>query len=189
MSVRYNCPQYLDTWRDKGTFPAIHTGIVDLLTSELSVDDCVVLDLGSSTGLLSRRLADQGYVVYPVESSRAAISQGKEYGTYDGLPVTHMRLRSDDMSELADWIAMNGITAVVARRVFPELDDCGIAPLQIGDTFLAAGVQHLFVEGRVPRAGARHRLHCLDKEIAALGPGWTVTTRDGAHRALLRASV
>lgn len=183
--TRFNCPEYVDAWKDGGKFPNIHNGIFNLITRGVKPEDGNILDLGSSTGLLSRRLADAGYTVYPMEASRVAINEGTEAGVYDDLEVTQFRLRPSRVDEFIDWLTDHQIKVVVARRVFPELDDSGIPPALMSESFITAGVEHLFVEGRVPRANVKHRLHNLNAEIDALGSLWSLAGVDFPHRAHL----
>lgn len=183
--TRFNCPEYVDAWKDGGKFPNIHNGIFNLIARGVKPEDGNILDLGSSTGLLSRRLADAGYTVYPMEASRVAIAEGTEAGVYDDLEVTQFRLRPSRIPEFIEWLSKHHIKVVVARRVFPELDDSGIPPVLMTEAFIAAGVEHLFVEGRVPRANVKHRLHNLRAEIDALGLLWSVADVDLPHRAHL----
>ena len=187
--TRFDCPEYVRAWQNDGKFPAIHDGIFALLTEKVDPSMGAVLDLGSSTGLLSRRMADAGFTVFPLEGSRAAITAGREAGIYDGLEVTRTRILPGDMRDtFPAWLASHNITIVMARRVFPELDDYGVHPPWLSRAFMEAEVQHLFVEGRVLRPNAIHRLRSLNDEIKAIGTGWEVESYDGPHRAhLIRA--
>lgn len=183
--TRFNSAAYLDAWKSGGSFPAIHTGLFNLVITEVTPDVGAVLDLGSSTGLMSRRLADAGYTVLAVEGSRAALAAGREAGTYEGILASHWRLLACSLTEFSAWVELQQIKIVVARRVFPELDDYGVRPAMLSELFIGAGVEHLFVEGRAPRSAATHRLPTLEYEIEALGDDWTVVSNDGPHRAHL----
>jgi hypothetical protein len=186
--TRFDCPEYIDEWKATGRFPAIHDGIFAMLQAAVSPEDCRVLDLGSSTGLLSRRMADAGYTVYAIEGSVATSNVGREAGLYDGVEIMRARLRPDDLRSLREWLHTRKIAVVMARRVFPELDDYRLAPPTLARVFAEAGVEHIFVEGRLPRHNSTHRLSTLDKEIEALGDLWEVESYDGPHRAhLVRA--
>lgn len=182
---RYDCPQYLTTWKRTGKFPDIHDAMFRLVTSEVIPDIGVVLDLGSSTGLLTRRLREAGYQVVSIEASRAAIDAGNKVGTYGDTPPVSWKLAPDQMSSLAWWLGLHKVKAVVARRVLPELDDHGIDPAMVSQALIDGGVRHLFLEGRQPRAGAKHRLGALEREIDGLGEHWRVETAIGADLAYL----
>jgi hypothetical protein len=170
--TRFDCPEYVRAWQDTGKFPPIHDGIFALLKAKIPVaeDGTTVLDLGSSTGLLSRRMADAGYTVYAIEGSVATSNVGREAGIYDGIEIMRSRLKTEDLRDL---------------RVFPELDDYGVAPQFLARVFAEAGVKHILVEGRLQRPYATHRLKSLSDEITALGDLWTVESYDGPHRAHL----
>jgi hypothetical protein len=182
---RFDCPEYVEAWQASGSFPAIHDGIFSLLSNILPDLDGSVLDLGSSTGLLSRRMADAGYTVYAIEGSVATSNVGRNAGIYSGIEVLRARLKPRDMGSFAEWLSKRDIKVVMARRVFPELDDYGCHPSFLAQVFAEAGVEHIFVEGRLPRPNATHRLQTLHDEIAALGPLWEVDRQDGPHRAHL----
>lgn len=181
--TRFDCPEYVDEWKATGSFPAIHDGIFSLLRNVLPDVDGAVLDLGSSTGLLSRRMADAGYTVFAIEGSVATSNVGRAAGIYSGIEVTRARMRPSDLNSFGDWLAKHDIRVVMARRVFPELDDYGCHPKTLARVFAEAGVEHIFVEGRLPRPNATHRLQTLIDEIEALGPLWQVDRQDGPHRA------
>ena len=183
--TRFDCPEYVEQWKATGAFPAIHDGIFALLTNTVPDVDGTVLDLGSSTGLLSRRMADAGYTVIPMEGSRATVNVGTEAGVYAGMEVFRHRLKPGDLRSFTEWLINRQVAVVMARRVFPELDDYGCHPKFLSRCFAEAGVAHLFVEGRLPRPNAIHRLRTLDEEIDALGPLWEVASMDGPHRAHL----
>jgi hypothetical protein len=185
--TRFDCPEYVRAWQDTGKFPPIHDGIFALLKAKIPVaeDGTTVLDLGSSTGLLSRRMADAGYTVYAIEGSVATSNVGREAGIYDGIEIMRSRLKTEDLRDLREWMHRQEISVVMARRVFPELDDYGVAPQFLARVFAEAGVKHILVEGRLQRPYATHRLKSLSDEITALGDLWTVESYDGPHRAHL----
>ncbi|WP_457066992.1 hypothetical protein [Mycobacteroides abscessus] len=187
---RFNSTEYLDAWKDTGKYPAIHDGIIRLIMGGVDQDVGPVLDLGSSTGLLTRRLWGKGYDVVGVESSRAAVAAGREAGTYladsadapAGPVVYRHQLLPGELHDFGVWLLEHEIKVVVARRVLPELDDYGVPPGMLSEVLVNAGVEHLFVEGRAPRAHATHKLPTLAQEIDALGECWTSKTFDGPHR-------
>ncbi|MBH0778806.1 class I SAM-dependent methyltransferase [Nocardia bovistercoris] len=183
---RYDSAEHLYDWQRNGTFPRIHDDIYNLVRSEVSPSDGGVLDLGSSTGLLTRRLAQAGYTVEGIEADANAIAAGRTAGTYaPGVPVQHWMLTPGELPDLADYLADSAIRVVVARRVLPELDDAGITPAMLGDTFAKASVRHLFLEGRAPRQAATHRVRSVSIECAELERHWTPITFDGKNRAYL----
>ncbi|MBF6460167.1 hypothetical protein IU433_14090 [Nocardia puris] len=184
--ARFDSAQHLYDWQRSGRFPAIHDGIYNLVRSEISPTDGPVVDLGSSTGLLTRRLEQVGYTVCGVEADAKAVDAGQRAGVYGrGAPVWHFALAPQTLPEFAVWVEGRRTRAVVARRVLPELDNVGVAPAILGRTLAEAGVRHLFIEGRAPRRDATHRLRRLADEIGELEEHWRPATFDGAHRAYL----
>lgn len=191
--TRFNSTEYLDAWKATGKYPAIHDGILRLITGAVDQDVGPMLDLGSSTGLLTRRLWGKGYDVAGVEFSRAAVTAGREAGTYladsadapAGPEVYRHQLLPGELHDFGVWLLEHQIKVVIARRVLPELDDYGVTPAMLSEVLIHVGVEHLFVEGRAPRAHATHRLSNLTQEIDALGECWTPKTFDGPHRAHL----
>ncbi|WP_067565869.1 hypothetical protein [Nocardia acidivorans] len=183
---RFDSAEHLYDWQRTGRFPKIHDDIYNLIRSEVSPGDGAALDLGSSTGLLARRLKHARFVVHAVEADANSIVVGRGAGTYGpGVPVRHWMLTPGQMPEFGEFLAGAGITIVAARRVLPELDDAGVSPELLGETLANAGVRHLFLEGRAPRQDAKHRLRSVSDEVAGLQKYWKPTTFDGKHRVYL----
>ncbi|MFI5778681.1 hypothetical protein [Nocardia sp. NPDC051570] len=183
---RFDSAEHLYDWQRSGRFPRIHDDIYNLIRSEVSPADGPVLDLGSSTGLLARRLHRAQFVVHAVEADATAIDAGRTAGTYGpNMPVRHWMLTPGQMPEFGEFLRENGVTVVVARRVLPELDNAGVTPELLGATLAKAGVRHTFLEGRAPRQGSRHRLSSVNDEIAGFDERWQATTFDGKHRVYL----
>ncbi|RJO69790.1 class I SAM-dependent methyltransferase [Nocardia panacis] len=183
---RFDSAEHLYDWQRSGRFPRIHDDIYNLIRSEVSPSDGPVLDLGSSTGLLARRLQHARFAVHAVEADANSIDAGRTAGTYGpNVPVRHWMLTPGQMPEFGEFLANAGITIVVARRVLPELDDAGVTPELLGETLANAGVSHLFLEGRAPRQDAKHRLRSVSDEVAGLETDWRPATFAGNHRAYL----
>lgn len=185
---RFDSAEHLYDWQRSGRFPRIHDDIYNLVRSEVSPSDGAVLDLGSSTGLLARRLHKARFVVHAVEADANSIDAGRTAGTYGpSVPVRHWMLTPSQMPEFGEFLRASGVTIVAARRVLPELDDAGVKPAMLGETLTKAGVRHLFVEGRAPRQDAKHRLRSVIDEVANLERCWKAVTFDGKHRVYLTA--
>lgn len=90
--MRFDAPEHVDAWRSTGRFPVIHDAIVRLVQEEIDPRAGTVLDVGSSTGLLTRRLTDSGYVVAAAQEPGAALDAGRLAGLYDGVPVFDQRI-------------------------------------------------------------------------------------------------
>lgn len=184
--ARFDSAEHLDDWQRTGRYPKIHDDIYNLIRSEVDASDGAVLDLGSSTGLLARRLDAAGFDVTGIEADAKAIDAGKGAGTYRGtVAVCHWLLTPDELPKLSDFIESRRIRVVVARRVLPELDDAGVTPELLGAVLAKSGVRHLFLEGRAARQGSKHRLRSVSAEVAGIARCWTATTFDGQHRAYL----
>ncbi len=184
--ARFNSSEHLYDWQRTGRYPKIHDDIYNLIRSEVDTADGAMLDLGSSTGLLARRLEGAGFNVTGIEADAKAIEAGKVAGTYGrAVSVCHWLLTPDEMPKLFDFIDSRRIRIVVARRVLPELDNAGVTPELLGATLADAGVRHLFLEGRAPRQGATHRLRSVTDEIAELEHRWKTTTLDIKHSVYL----
>ncbi|WP_416565068.1 hypothetical protein [Nocardia testacea] len=121
---RYDSAEHLYDWQRNGRFPKIHDDIYNLVRSEVGPEDGAVLDLGSSTGLLTRRLEQAGFDVVGIEADANAIEAGRTAGTYAGsVPVRHWMLTPNQLPEFGIFLRSARIKTVVARRVLPELDD------------------------------------------------------------------
>lgn len=186
MTRRFDSEDYLTEWRDGRTFPPIHDGIYALAEKHLPLGETVV-DLGACTGLLSRRLSDVlGLDVIAVEPHHASRLRGARYGTWgDRIHVHTLPISSKaGIGHFRTLLTVTKPTAIVARRVFPEIyESTELVEPGSWDDFVAAlnasTVTMIIVEGRKFSTRTTHPLGNLDLEIAALGPRWAVTERDG----------
>lgn len=179
--MRFDAPEHVDAWRSTGRFPVIHDAIVRLVQEEIDPRAGTVLDVGSSTGLLTRRLTDSGYVVAAAQEPGAALDAGRLAGLYDGVPVFDQRITPATLPDLLDWLQERGVTAVVARRVFPELHDA-LGPEMFGQLAAGlgyAGVRTIVLEGRQARSNTLHALGSRPNECEALAPAWTPVVQRG----------
>ncbi|MGV9668660.1 hypothetical protein [Nocardia niigatensis] len=184
--ARFDSAEHLYDWQRTGRFPRIHDDIYNLVRSEVSPTDGELLDLGASTGLLTRRFAQARFVVNAIEADPASIDAGRAAGTYGpGVPVQLWTLTPAALPDFVEYLVAREIRIVVARRVLPELDNSGVTPELLGEALANAGVNHLFLEGRSPRQDAKHRLRSVSDEIAGLENHWSPATLDGKHRAYL----
>ncbi|KWW97369.1 hypothetical protein LI90_4341 (plasmid) [Carbonactinospora thermoautotrophica] len=188
--TRFDAPEYVHAWKTRGAYPRIHDNITTVVREELDpTDPGVLLDLGSSTGLLARRLTDAGYLVCAVQEPGRALDHGRKAGVYDGVPVLELRITPVTLPRLLDWVREQHVYAVVARRVFPELYDA-LGPNSFRDLAVGlrdAGARWIILEGRAPTTRATHPLNCAAREVDALAPAWTLARRQGAV-AVLEAS-
>jgi hypothetical protein len=174
-SMRFNDPEYVAAWRRDGTFPAIHTKLVELVLSKAKGRTFV--DLCGSTGLLGRQLVSRGMTGSAVEASSKAIIGGAYDGAYLAL---ELRLTPASLPILISWIRTTGAVTAIARRCLPELADAGLWPDALGQALIEAGITELFLEGRVVSARSVHKLASAELEIAALAKRWKLVTQVGA---------
>lgn len=167
--------EHLYDWQRAGIFPAMHDDITRMVHTVVAPSAGLVLDLGSSTGLLSRRLSSDGYDTRGIEANASAIAAGSTAGTYSpSVPVRHWALNSTSGTDLAEQVRAWRVHAVVAHRSLARLDESGLAVESIGAALADAGVRHLLVEERALRSH-------LDR----LADRWTVAAVDGVHLAHL----
>lgn len=169
----FDAQRLVDAWQSRGEWPAIHTPVVTMVREVCDPGESLC-DLGSSTGLLGRRLAGLGYRVCAVEQPGSALSRGILAGVYDGVPYLGARIQPDTLQVLAGHLQQHGVTTVIARRVFPELWDA-LGPDEwprLPAMLLEVGVRRIIVEGRVPSGRTTHPLGIPARERRAL-TGWT----------------
>lgn len=184
MTRRFDSHDYLVEWRDKGQFPAIHEAIFTA-AHEHTVKGEVIIDLGASTGLLSRHLKDHGREVIPVEPHAPSRARGAAYGTWAGMTV-----HANPISAAAGVEPLRALledempSCIVARRVFPEIyESTELVRPGMWQAFLdvleESSVSLIVLEGRKFSARTTHPLGHVEAEIAALGPDWRVIHRAG----------
>jgi hypothetical protein len=188
---RFDSHEYLIEWRDEGRYPAIHDAIFTA-AHEHTVKGEVIIDLGASTGLLSRRLSEHGRTVVPVEPHGPSRARGAAYGTWGT-----MRVHANPISAAAGVEPLRALledevpSAIVARRVFPEIyESTELVRPGMWQAFLdvleESSVTLIVLEGRKYSARTTHPLGHVDREIAALGPDWRVIHKDGEVAVLER---
>lgn len=167
--MRFDDPAYLDAYRDRGEFPRIHYIITRAALAVTEPGD-LVMDLGACTGLITRALADKDRRVLAIEPSRRAVQLGKDYGTWGGCMVSGIQVNRATVMDVVRMARDQGVTTVVARRVFPEISE-SIGVDGVSDFAAAlvdAGVRQFVVEGRVPNSRATNPLSNVGREVAAL---------------------
>lgn len=172
--TRFDAPEHVVRWqKDQHTYPAIHNAMADA-TTRLTAAGEHVLDLGCSTGLLGRQMADRGRIVSAMDADGRAMGLGLAAGVFDGIPTMLTRIGPKTMGEALDWIARQGPSAVMARRIFPELHDAlgpeGLATFALG--LAKVGVSLIILEGRMPSNRMTHPLCTADLEVQALSGAW-----------------
>ena len=173
--MRFSDYAYVEDYLEHGKYPKIHDGIFAL---DRFIPRCNVLDLGCCTGLLSLRLADVHPLVVGVEPSTTYISKAPEKGN---VRYVVMGISSETLVSFGELISENRIEAVFARRVLPEISECGGVELvtSLAETMRGAGVKYLAIEGRKPRGNAVNRLSSIDDEILAVNRQYKIIRRCG----------
>ena len=184
-SRRYDSTDYLERWKATGEYPRIHRAIAEAIDLQFPYG-VKLMDLGSSTGLLTHQLRVLGYSRSAVEPDRAAVAAGAPAGTYGNRPILQHPITPAELPRFQEFLATQAPYGIVARRIFPELwtalHPANPSPWD-GDpwqTFIQSledsTVQGIMIEGRVWSEGkTTHPLGRVDKEIAALGPAWKPT--------------
>jgi SAM-dependent methyltransferase len=165
-NIRFNSEKYLRDFRDAGRYPQIHQPMADAVF-ELAKGSSV-LDICCSTGLLGQRLLGMGFKAIGVERDAQAVEAGRRHGVT--LPITMMTVDPATADELYRLIREAGVTILVARRCFSEIFG---ARKEWGPEFcrglIAAGVDELFLQGRVYSERSTHPIPHTDAEIAVCG--------------------
>jgi SAM-dependent methyltransferase len=172
---RFNSPEHLAKWRATGRYPLIHDAMSGAAAS--LVCGSRLLDLGCSYGLLGARIAyAAGGAAFGIDADADVIAAANEARV--PIKLRCMRVTADTMKELCDFVAAEGITVLIARRVMPELFGEGIA---LGVKFAAmlagAGVDEVLIEGRVVSARSVSALASIDDEVAMLSGSYREVRR------------
>lgn len=182
--MRYDSAAHLAAWAKDGTFPKIHNAIVNVAAAELGAR--VVLDLGCSYGLLGARLIKMGVVDIAIGVD---IDGDVLQAAHDaGVPITqhHLKIEPATFAELLASVRGHRVTAVLARRILPELFGHDIpAGKQFAHLLARAGVKEMVVEGRVISPSATNPLQSIDAEVAMLDEAFKEKRRVGAVSYLL----
>ncbi|MFC9874864.1 hypothetical protein [Nocardia salmonicida] len=167
--------EHLYDWQRAGIYPTRHDGIHSFVSRVVPSASGLLLDLGSSAGLLARRLHTDGYDVRCIEANAGVIAAGAQAGTYStAVPVWHTVLNRASVANLSAFVRTIQARTVIAYRSLAALDESGATVEAIGDALADAGVQRLVIEERAIR-------HHIDR----LAGRWTVAELDGPHRAHL----
>lgn len=163
---RFHDPQLVAAYRETGAFPAIHDDIAGLVRDHKGRHS-VALDLGACTGLLSARLVQElGFTrVLAVEPNANYIKAG-----VSPTGVSWIRTAAHTNPErLGQLCRLEGVTVVVARRVFPEIEESRRGAVrELGAALADAGVELIALEGRVRVPKPSAKLSDADLEAAEL---------------------
>lgn len=172
MSNRFDSPEYVNDYLERGAFPRIHDHIFTLTAMKTQVAPAI--DLGSCTGLLSVRLVERLHLplVIGIEASAKLIAKAV---THPQVKYVNMRIERANFPRLAGIIKERGIKLIVARRVFPEIgnSDAAIIPA-LAQVFDESGIEEIVLEGRVFSSRSLGLMPSSDKECELLGGRYKV---------------
>jgi hypothetical protein len=182
---RFNSPEHLSTWQERGRYPAIHDGIADAAAS-LMRGKCL-LDLGCSYGLLGARIAKESGQGMPlgIDADGKVIAAARDAKV--SMFFTHLRVTAETLPLVAELVRDHSIDVIIARRILPELFG---QEVMVGGMFAAmmakAGVKEMFVEGRVVSERSTNALASIDAEVAMLSGSYREARRIKAVSYLVR---
>ena len=175
-SFRYDADEYLEAYRTKGQFPLIHEPIAKVMR-EVYDGESVVMDLGASIGVLAARLIEQlgaplVVAIEPRHSATKSVLMPKI--CWVGIPVNRQTFAAVDLL-VKKW----GVKYVVARRVFPEIEERGGdgTVRELANVLADAGVEKIVLEGRFRTKRATSSLPNADAEVSALSDRFSLDKR------------
>lgn len=187
--------QLVRDFLDSKRLPAIHDAMGKLMSLIPDSERRGVLDLGACTGLLLKRarLMDFSPCVglEPKLTDNAVFSQHLKDAHSEMFNMYVRPLAPTVLDFIAELMRSKGLTTVLARRVLPEIlggtHESGdpnrisqVAADALGRMLINGGATRLIIEGRVPSPRAKHDLHSVEEEIAALSANWEVSCRHKA---------
>lgn len=117
--MRFDAPEHLEAWRARGVWPAIHNAMTAFAVAHMRGE--TMLDLGCSYGLLGARIASEagGIVTHGIEVDEKVIVASQDAGV--PIRLYRLKLTVDTLPEFSAILRASSTTAVVARRILPEL--------------------------------------------------------------------
>lgn len=140
-----------------------------------------ILDLGCSYGLLGARIADEagGIKCAGIDTDAKVIEAAISAGV--AMRFFNMKITRETLPDLAVVLEETGATAIIARRVLPELwgeDQLGGAHFAI--TLAENGVREILLEGRVASERATNPLKSIGDEVRLLSEKYREVRRSKA---------
>ena len=180
--MRYDDLDYCVGLINKGQYPKIHD---DIFTLARFIDATTVIDLGCCHGLLSHRLGTVYNRVIGIEASTKYL---ENVIPRDNVIYVQLRIDTDTLPNLKRIIIENGVGAIFARRVVPEIWETGGDALcaEFAKTLYESGIRQIALEGRKPTKNPRNRLHSADKECEVFAGMYRVAERYKGCRLLER---
>ncbi|HUU47110.1 MAG TPA: class I SAM-dependent methyltransferase [Acidobacteriota bacterium] len=114
--------------------------------------DLTVLDIGSSTGIMTRRFADVFGCVIGIDTDRVGVAHGAEWAGADGVEPAHLHFCGGDGCLLPLGDAT--VDAVICNQVYEHVDDHRALVDEIhrvlrpgGVCYFGIGTRHVLIEG------------------------------------------
>ncbi len=176
-SIRFNSIEYLEAWRERKEWPAIHNAMTDFALTNMA--GTALLELGCAFGLLGARIAleaDCDVKAFGVDADMRTISLASAAKV--PIRIHHLAVTRETLPVLRAYIEVEKVTSLVARRVLPELwgeDLEGGAAF--ADMLAEAGVREVLLEGRVASERATNPLRSIDEEVGLLARNFREVTR------------
>lgn len=167
--MRFNSSDHLSAWKQTNRFPKIHDKIYKFIIEQSNGSR--FLDLGACHGLLTQRLNIEKFkwVAFGVEENNKYIEDGKLAGIT--AQILNLKITTDTLNVLVDYITKNKINTIVARRVLPEIWGNDInGGREFAKKIYDAGIKEIFIEGRIETKNAINKLCCINNEINLLSP-------------------
>ncbi len=175
----YNDSKHLKAWTSRRTYPAIHNGIFDAVSS-LSRWDGGAIDVCCCYGLIGQRIRHHlGRPAMGVEGLQwqidAALAAGIE------IPLYRMMIAPDTIDAMGRLIRDFGAVTMVARRCLSEIfyPDQSFAS-EFGKVVIESGIKEIFLQGRAFSSRSTHPIPHTDAEVALMRiAGFTEARRVG----------
>jgi hypothetical protein len=168
VSTKFNSPDYLYQWKDRGLYPAIHDNMT--YAAQEFLEGPSVLDLCCSFGLLGERIKSvcpKIKSVIGIDCETPTLEAARTAGI--SIPLYDLMVLPDTVHQLMELIVIHKITTIVARRALPELFSSN---LDFGRTTVERwhklGVKELLIEGRIQSRRTSNALGGVEMEIDLL---------------------
>lgn len=161
--MRFNDLKHVENYKNNGEYPKIHN---DIYAMSKYVTAKNVIDLGCCTGLLASRLREKHQKIIGIEPNDNYLMHAiKE----EGIKYYKLKVEKETLSTIGELIRNEGVTAVYARRVLPEILESGGSELvrELVKVFFSNGVQFIVLEGRKATKRAVNPLKSIEREVEA----------------------
>ena len=172
-SRRFDSQKYLEAFRARRAYPAIHDELFDLIAAEYRGNGAAI-DVCCSTGLLGDRLKRKlGIDAIGWDADADAVERGQAAGV--SIEVTVGRLDESTLAQFLELLSARGVRVLVARRCISELftrntENARKATLNpefaqaFVDGIAETGVNQVFLQGRAESRASVHPIPNVDAE-------------------------